>query len=126
MKEFHKITLDNGLRIIQESCPTGAVYCGMLVGAGTRDEDDADVGMAHFCEHTTFKGTERRKAWHIRNGLERVGGELNAYTNKEETAYYATVQADDFPRAVDLLTDIVFHSTLSAERTDEGDRSNYR
>lgn len=111
MKEFHQITLDNGLRIIQESCPTGVVYCGMLVGAGTRDEDEADSGMAHFCEHTTFKGTERRKAWHIRNGLERVGGELNAYTNKEETAYYATVQTDDFPKAVDLLTDIVFHST---------------
>lgn len=111
MKEFHHTTLPNGLRIIQESSPTGVVYCGLLVDAGTRDEDAADSGMAHFCEHTTFKGTSRRRAWHIRNCLERVGGDLNAYTNKEETTYYATVQAEDFPRAVDILTDIVFHST---------------
>lgn len=111
MKEFHHTTLPNGLRIIQESSPTGVVYCGLLVDAGTRDEEASDSGMAHFCEHTTFKGTSRRRAWHIRNCLERVGGDLNAYTNKEETTYYATVQAEDFPRAVDILTDIVFHST---------------
>ncbi len=87
------------------------VYCGLIVNAGTRNEDPQDAGMAHFCEHTTFKGTERRKAFHIRNGLERVGGDLNAYTNKEETVFYAMVQKEDFKRAMDLLTDIVFHST---------------
>ena len=57
MREFHQTTLANGLRIIQEPCPTGVVYCGLIVGAGTRDEDEADSGLAHFCEHTTFKGT---------------------------------------------------------------------
>lgn len=110
MKAYHQMTLDNGLRIIQEDCPTDVVYCGLLVNAGTRDEELQDSGMAHFCEHTTFKGTTRRRAWHIRNGLERVGGDLNAYTNKEETVFYALVQKEDFRRAVDLLMDIVFHS----------------
>ena len=111
MKEYHQTTLDNGLRIIHEVCPTDVVYCGLIVNAGTRDEAPDDSGMAHFCEHTTFKGTERRKAFHIRNGLERVGGDLNAYTNKEATVFYAMVQKEDFKRAMDLLTDIVFHST---------------
>lgn len=111
MNTFHTYTLSNGLRIIQESCPTDIVYCGLLISAGTSHENPEDSGLAHFCEHVTFKGTNRRKAWQIRNCLERVGGDLNAYTNKEETAYYATVQSPDFPRAVDLLTDMVFHST---------------
>jgi len=110
MKVYHQLTLDNGLRIIQEDCPTDVVYCGLLVNAGTRDEELQDSGMAHFCEHTTFKGTEHRRAYHIRNRLENVGGDLNAYTNKEETVFYAMVQKEDFRRAVDLLMDIVFHS----------------
>ena len=74
--------------------------------------------MAHFIEHMTFKGTERRRAWQISNGLERVGGELNAYTTKQETVYCATVLRPDFPRAVDLLTDIVFHSTYPQAEID--------
>src|SRR5574344_515222 len=110
MKAYHQMTLDNGLSIIPEDCPTDVVYCGLLVNAGTRDEELQDSGLAHFCEHTTFKGTEKRRAWHIRNGLERVGGDLNAYTNKEETVFYACVQKEDFDRAADLLFDIVFHS----------------
>ena len=114
MTTFHTTTLSNGLRIIQEPCPTENVYCGILIGAGTRHEDPNDSGLAHFCEHVTFKGTERRKACHIRNCLERIGGDLNAYTNKEETTYYATVQSEHFARAVDILTDIVFHSIYPA------------
>ena len=110
MKEYHHITLSNGIRIIHEPCPTDVVYCGLIVNAGTRDELPEDSGMAHFCEHTTFKGTTRRRACHVRNCLERVGGDLNAYTNKEETVFYAMVQREDFKRAMDLLTDIVFHS----------------
>lgn len=111
-KVYHERILENGLRIIQETAPTGNVYCGIIVEAGTCHEDKADVGLAHFCEHTTFKGTERRKAYHIRCLLERVGGELNAYTNKEETCYYATVPRGEFGKAADLLADIVFHSTF--------------
>lgn len=111
MKTFHEHIFPNGLRVIHEPSPTNVVYCGYIVFAGTRNEESQDSGMAHFCEHMTFKGTTHRKSWHVRNCLERVGGDLNAYTDKEMTAYFATVQKEDFPRAVDLLSDIVFHST---------------
>lgn len=111
MKTYHEYTFPNGLRVIHEPSPTNVVYCGYIVFAGTSNEEQRDSGLAHFCEHMTFKGTTHRKSWHVRNCLERVGGDLNAYTDKEMTAYFATVQKEDFPRAVDLLSDIVFHST---------------
>ena len=110
MRIYHTHTLPNGLRVIHEPSTSEVVYCGYVVCAGTRHEDLADSGMAHFIEHMSFKGTERRKAVHISNGMERVGGDLNAFTNKQETVYYVTALRADFPRAVDLLTDIVFHS----------------
>jgi predicted Zn-dependent peptidase len=88
------------------------VYCGYAVDAGTRDEADTEHGMAHFVEHMIFKGTTKRRAWHILNRMEAVGGDLNAYTNKEETVIYASFLAADLPRAAELLTDIVFHSTF--------------
>ena len=87
----HIATLSNGLRVICESSASEVVYCGFVVCAGTRHEDEADSGMAHFIEHMSFKGTHRRRAFHIINGLERVGGDLNAFTNKQETVYCATV-----------------------------------
>ena len=119
MKNFHQHTFPNGLRVIHEPSPTNVVYCGCIVAAGTRDEETPDSGMAHFCEHMTFKGTARRKSWHVRNCLERVGGDLNAFTNKEATVYYATVQKEDFPRAVDLLSDIVFNSIYPQREIDK-------
>lgn len=119
MKTFHQHTFPNGLRVIHEPSPTNVVYCGYIVSAGTRNEAPEDSGMAHFCEHMTFKGTEHRKSWHVRNGLERVGGDLNAFTNKEQTVYYATVQKEDFARAIDLLSDIVFHSTYPQREIDK-------
>ncbi|MBR4782708.1 MAG: insulinase family protein [Bacteroidaceae bacterium] len=119
MRQFHQHTLPNGLRLIHEPSTTNVVYCGYIVAAGTRNEDEPDSGMAHFCEHMTFKGTERRRSWHIRNGLERVGGDLNAFTNKEITVFYATVQREDFARAVDLLSDIVFHSVYPQREIDK-------
>jgi len=119
MKTFHQHTFANGLRVIHEPSPTNVVYCGYIVSAGTRNEAEADSGMAHFCEHMTFKGTQRRKSWHVRNSLERVGGDLNAFTNKEITVYYATVQKEDFPRAVDLLSDIVFNSVYPQNEIDK-------
>lgn len=119
MKVFHQHVFANGLKVIHEPSPTNVVYCGYIVSAGTRNEDAPDFGMAHFCEHTTFKGTSRRKSWHVRNSLERVGGDLNAFTNKEVTVYYATVQKEDFARAVDLLSDIVFHSTYPQREIDK-------
>ena len=82
------------------------------VDAGTRDELENEQGMAHFVEHLIFKGTAKRKAWHILNRMENVGGDLNAYTNKEETMIYSAFLTEHFGRAFELLTDIVFHSTF--------------
>ncbi len=105
-------TLSNGLRIIQVPSPTPVAYCGFAIDAGTRDETSGEQGMAHFVEHLIFKGTTKRKAWHILNRMERVGGDLNAFTNKEETIIYTAFLAELFARAVELLADIVFHSTF--------------
>jgi predicted Zn-dependent peptidase len=95
------------------------VYCGYAVNAGTRDEADNEQGMAHFVEHILFKGTTHRRAWHILNRMEAVGGDLNAYTNKEETVIYASFLASDLARAVELLTDIVFRSTFPQSEIDK-------
>ena len=118
MMAYEQTTLPSGLRVIYEHRPSAVLYCGYVVCAGTRHEDGADIGMAHFIEHMSFKGTTRRRACHITNGLERVGGDLNAYTTKQETVYYATVLKQDFVRAADLLTDIVFHSTYPQSEID--------
>lgn len=109
--EYNTITLPNGLRVIHLHSQSPVVYCGYEVCAGTRDERNGEEGIAHFCEHVTFKGTEHRTAMQILNRLESVGGELNAFTNKEDTVYYSAILKVHFPRAVDLLTDIVFFST---------------
>ena len=120
LKIMHQThTLSNGLRIIHEPSRSEVLYCGYVVCAGTRHEDEKDSGMAHFIEHLTFKGTTHRKAWQITNGLERVGGDLNAYTTKQETVYYATILRQDFRRAADLLTDIVFNSTFPQHEIDK-------
>lgn len=111
MTNYHTSVLINGLRIIHHPSPSPVIYCGYQIKAGSRNENADEEGLAHFCEHMTFKGTKRRKAWHILNHLERVGGDLNAFTNKEETVFYAALLKEDVARAVDLLTDIVFHST---------------
>lgn len=110
MNNIH--TLPNGLRIIHEPSASKVAYCGFAIDAGTRDEAENEQGMAHFVEHLIFKGTRRRKAWHILNRMENVGGDLNAYTNKEETVVYAAFLTDHFDRAAELLADIVFHSTF--------------
>lgn len=107
------ITLQNGLRVIFEPRQTDVVYCGYVVKAGTRNEESADSGMAHFIEHMGFKGTGRRRSFHINNSLERLGGDLNAFTNKQETVYYATILRDFFPNAVDILSDLMFHSVYA-------------
>ena len=110
MKNYNIATLPDGLRIIHLPSPSSVVYCGIGVAAGSRHEDAGEEGVAHFCEHMSFKGTQRRSAIQILNCLESVGGDLNAFTNKEDTTFYAAVQKEHFSRAVDLLTDIVFCS----------------
>ena len=113
--KYNTYTLDNGLRIIHLPSDSKVVYCGYQINAGTRNEEPGEEGLAHV----TFKGTERRKAWHILNCLESVGGDLNAYTNKEGTVYYSAILKEHIARAVDLLTDIVFHSVYPQAEIDK-------
>ena len=117
--KYNTYTLDNGLRIIHLPSDSKVVYCGYQINAGTRNEEPGEEGLAHFCEHVTFKGTERRKAWHILNCLESVGGDLNAYTNKEGTVSYSAILKEHIARAVDLLSDIVFHSVYPQAEIDK-------
>ena len=120
MKETARTyTFENGLRLIQIPSPTNVAYCGISIDAGTRDEEVGEEGMAHFCEHMMFKGTEKRKAWHIINRMEAVGGDLNAYTNKEETVVYSAFMKEHFERAAELIFDIVFHSTYPQHEIDK-------
>ncbi len=117
--KYNTCTLSNGLRVIHLPSTSHVVYCGYGVAAGARHESENDDGIAHFCEHMSFKGTQRRKAFHIINALERVGGDLNAFTNKEDTFFYASVMNDNLPRAVDLLSDMVFHSVYPQQEIDK-------
>lgn len=121
METMNYITsvLPNGLRTIHLPADSPVVYLGYQIAAGSRNEQPGEEGLAHFCEHTTFKGTKRRSAWNILNCLESVGGSLNAYTTKECTVFYAAVPADYVRRAVDLLTDMVFHSVYPQKEIDK-------
>lgn len=116
---YNTYTLPNGLRIIHARNQSPVAYCGYAIDAGTRDEQENEQGLAHFVEHLIFKGTQKRHAWHILNRMENVGGDLNAYTNKEETVVYSAFLAEHFPRAVELMTDIVFHSTYPQVEIDK-------
>ena len=119
MTKYNTHTLENGLRIIHLPSASQVVYCGYQIAAGTRDERGGEEGLAHFCEHMTFKGTEKRNALQIINALEGVGGELNAFTNKEDTVFYAAISKEHFTQAVDILTDIVFHSQYPQHEIDK-------
>jgi predicted Zn-dependent peptidase len=112
--QYSSFILANGLRIIHLPSNSPVSYCGFIVNAGTRDEKPGQFGLAHFVEHALFKGTRKRKAWHILNRMENVGGELNAYTTKEETFLYSVCLSEDIERAVELLSDLVFHSQFPA------------
>ncbi|MCH5307838.1 MAG: insulinase family protein [Prevotella sp.] len=113
--KYNTTTLQNGLRVIHIVSDSPVVYCGIGIRAGSRHEGEGEDGLAHFCEHTTFKGTKKRSALKILNCLETVGGDLNAFTNKEETVFHAAILREHLPRAVDLLCDIVFHSQYPQE-----------
>lgn len=113
MEEFTTYTLPNGIRGIHRQVKGAAVaHCALVIGAGTRDEAADEFGLAHLTEHALFKGTEKRKAWQVNCRLENLGGELNAFTTKEDTTVHTTVLKGDFGKAVELVADIVFHSTF--------------
>jgi predicted Zn-dependent peptidase len=109
-------TLENGLRIVSHTMDAvESVSVGVFVDAGTRNEPAEINGVAHLLEHMAFKGTKRRSALDIVAEIEEVGGHLNAYTSREHTAYYAKVLKEDTPLAVDILADILQHSTFEPE-----------
>ena len=113
--DFLTYTLKNGIRIIHHKTQSPVAHLGILINAGSRDEDEHEDGLAHFIEHSVFKGTKKRKAFHVISRLEDVGGELNAYTTKEETALYATFLTQDYERTLELLSDILLNSTYPAK-----------
>lgn len=111
--EVKTYELANGLRVIFKHVPyTRTVHCGYIINSGSRDDRQGEMGMAHFIEHMIFKGTAKRKTFHILNYLESVGGDVNAYTTKEKTCLYASMVSEYFDRATELLTDITFNSTF--------------
>ncbi len=120
MKEYDLITLPNGIRVVHKQVThTKIVHCGIMLDIGSRDEAPDQQGMAHFWEHMAFKGTQKRKAFHIINRLESLGGELNAYTTKEKICFYAAVLDNHFDKSVELLTDITFHSVFPEKQIDK-------
>ncbi len=110
--DYQEHRLSNGIRLIHSQIPGLVAHLGWIVNTGSRDESDDEHGMAHLIEHLVFKGTRKRKAYHVISRLENAGGEINAYTTKEETCVYASFMKQDYARALELLADICFHSTF--------------
>ncbi|MDR1406524.1 MAG: insulinase family protein [Tannerella sp.] len=117
--DYNTHILANGLRLIHLPSEAAVAYCGFAIRAGARDELPDETGLAHFVEHLLFKGTRKRRTWHILNRMEAVGGELNAYTSKEETFIYAVFLSDDFERAVELMADLVIHSQFPQQEMEK-------
>lgn len=117
--QYNTATLNNGLRIIHLPNTSKIAYCGYQIKAGTRNEMPGDEGLAHFCEHVTFKGTQTHTSTAIINKLESVGGDLNAFTNKEDTVFYSAIPVEHFAKAVDVLSDIVFYSIFPQAEIDK-------
>lgn len=105
-------TLKNGIRLIHSHSDSQIAYCGLIINAGSRDEDEDQLGLAHYLEHAIFKGTKKRKSFHILNRLENVGGDINAFTTKEETCVYTAFLKEHYSRSFELISDIVFNSTF--------------
>jgi predicted Zn-dependent peptidase len=110
--EYTSMTLPNGIRLIHTRVDSPVAHCGVVINTGSRDETPSEQGMAHFIEHTIFKGTAKRKAYHIISRLEDVGGEMNAYTSKEETAIHASFLCEYYERTIELFSDILIDSTF--------------
>jgi predicted Zn-dependent peptidase len=109
-------TLGNGIRLVHQEIPGIVGHCGLFIETGSAKEEDNEHGIAHLIEHMLFKGTTHRKAYHILSRLEDVGGELNAYTTKEETVIHASFLSADYERAIELIADLAFKLGLPSER----------
>ncbi len=113
--DYESFTLENGIRIIHLHSNSAVGHCGIIINAGSRDEEENEHGMAHFIEHAIFKGTKKRKAYHILSRLDDVGGEINAYTTKEETTIHTSFLINDYERAMELISDITFNSIFPSK-----------
>lgn len=109
---YNRYRLANGIRLIHRNTDFPVAHCGMFINAGSRDEEPDEQGLAHFIEHLIFKGTDKRKAFHILSHMENVGGEINAYTSKEETCIYGSFMYPHYERWFDILSDITFFSSF--------------
>ena len=110
--DYERYRLENGIRIIHLHSESPVGHCGLIINAGSRDEEEHEHGMAHFIEHAIFKGTKKRKAYHILSRIDDVGGEINAYTSKEDTTIHTSFLKNDYERAIELMADITFNSTF--------------
>ena len=120
MRDYDIYTLKNGIRVVHNRVTSSKiVHCGIMLDIGSRDEEVSNQGIAHFWEHMAFKGTKKRKSFHIINRLESLGGELNAYTDKEKILFYASLRDDYFERAVELLADITFDSIFPKQQIEK-------
>jgi len=117
--DYQSFELPNGIRLVHAFDSSYVGHCGIFINAGSRDENESETGIAHFIEHTLFKGTRKRKTYHILSRLDDVGGELNAYTTKEHTVVYASFLKEYFSRALELISDIVFNSTFPAKEIEK-------
>ena len=114
---FH--TLNNGIRLVHHRIPGIVAHCGLIINAGSRNENESEHGIAHFIEHMLFKGTTKRKAYYILSRLEDIGGELNAYTTKEETAVHASFMKEHYERAIEIISDITFNSVYPSKEIEK-------
>ncbi len=114
MADYQIHTLSNGLRLVHQHINSDSVvgHLGLIINTGSRDEMKKENGLAHFIEHVIFKGTKKRKAYHVLSRLEDVGAEINAYTSKEETVIQAAFLTQDYERSLELIADIVINSTF--------------
>jgi len=117
--QYQTHILSNGLRVIHHQVKSPIAHCGLMINTGSRDEQPQEHGYAHFIEHVLFKGTKKRKTYHILSRLDDVGGDLNAYTTKEETCVHASFFKPDYARALELMADIVFNSTFPQKEIDK-------
>lgn len=109
---YEYLTLQNGIRSVFKKTNSEAVHIGLFIGVGSRNENKHEQGLAHFIEHTIFKGTTKRKAFHVLSYLENIGGEINAYTSREETCIYTSIPLKHIEKAIDLISDIFSSSTF--------------
>lgn len=119
MKEPLVAHLNNGIRVVHQPMDREAAHCGIMIGSGSRDEKASEHGLAHFLEHCLFKGTQKRRTHHILSRLDSVGGELNAFTSKEETWIHASFLRQHYQRAIEIIHDISFHATFPEQEIEK-------